>query len=137
MPFDRDDALIAALRARPENAGVLAAVESGSAHGDLGDVLFRVARSTAGMRVIPLQAGAFPALVATPADEDVVVVAASGMRSLLIRVAEVPEEARLSHERAPDLGSDSWRVNPFDPDVSTPRTAEELQRWFAAASRWA
>jgi hypothetical protein len=137
MAFERDHAVIAALRARPENAGVLDAVDSTSAHGDLGEVLFRYARSTGAMRVIPMAAADFPALVATRADDDVVVAAATGMHSLLVRTKELPEPARLSHERAPDLGEDWWHVHPFDAQVSSADIAEELQRWFIAASRWA
>ena len=134
MPFQRDDALVTALRMRPENAAVLDAVEATSAHGDLGDLLIRLARSTGGMRVIPMASTEFPALVATPADQDLVVAAASGMRRLLIRTEHEPPGARLGRDRNPDLGGDWWRVDPFDPAVSREDAAQELQQWFLAAS---
>ncbi len=136
MVFRRDDATIAALRARPENTALLDAVEMTSAHGDLGEVVTRYARSTGSMRVIPTADADFAALVATRSGHDVVVVAATGMSSLLIRTEDVPPGARLGHEQAPELGAGWWRVNPFDADVSIPDTADELQRWFTAASRW-
>jgi hypothetical protein len=136
VTFEWDEALLAALRSRPENAGVLDAVGTTSAHGDLGEVLFRYGRSTGGMRVIPVAAADFPALVATPADDDVVVAAATGMQSLLLRTREVPARARLAHERALEVGADWWRVHPFDPEVDKAETADELQRWFTAASTW-
>ncbi len=136
MAFRRDEPTIAALRARPENTAVLDAIELTSAHGDLGEVLTRYARSTGRMRVIPMADADFPALAATSVVNDVVVVAATGMRALLIRTAAAPPGARLGHEQATDLGADWWRVNPFDADVSIPDTADELQRWFTAASQW-
>lgn len=134
MVFERDEAAFARLRARPENEAVLDAVESSSAHGDLGEVVFHYAASTGGMRVLPVAAADFPALVATPSDRDVVVMAASGMRWLLVRVGDaVPDGARLAHEEAPELGPGWWRVNPFDPAVSRDDTATELQRWVSLA----
>jgi len=134
MVFERDEAAFARLRARPENGAVLDAVESSSAHGDLGDVVFRLAESTGAPRVLPVAAADFPALVATLRDGDVVVLAASGMRWLLVRVGDaVPQGARLDHEEAPELGPGWWRVNPFDPAVSRDDTATELQRWVSLA----
>jgi hypothetical protein len=136
MALHRDDALIAQLREDERNAAVLDAVELTSAHGDLGEVVFRYGRTTGGMRVIPMASADFPALVATPADRDLIVVAASGMQHLLLRVREVPEGVRLEHEAATELGVGWWRVNPFDAEVSIPDTACELQRWFSAAARF-
>jgi len=136
MGFQRDDEAIASLRLRPENKPVLDAVESASAHGDLGEIMFRLARSTGGMRVLPMSSTEFPALVATRADSDAVVVAASGMQMLLIRVAQVPVGAELHHEEARELGPDWWWVNPFDSSVPIAATKVELQRWFTAASIW-
>jgi hypothetical protein len=72
--------------------------------------------------------------VATHPDSDAIVVAASGMRHLLLRVGEdEPEGARLEHERATEVGPGWWRVNPFDRGVSRAATAVELPRWFNAA----
>jgi hypothetical protein len=136
MALQRDDPVIEQLREDEHNAAVLDAVETASAHGDLGEVVFRYARTTGEMRVIPMANADFPALVATPADRDLVVVAAAGMRELLVRVDEVPDGARLEHEAAAELGAGWWRVCPFDAEVSIPDTAAELQRWFSAAARF-
>jgi hypothetical protein len=136
MALQRDDPVIEQLREDEHNAAVLDAVETASAHGDLGEVVFRYARTTGGMRVIPMATADFPALVATPADRHLIVVAAAGMRELLLRVNEVPDGARLEHELATELGTGWWRVHPFDPDVSSPDSAAELQRWFSAAARF-
>ena len=130
----RDDALVARLRLRADNMAILDKVESTSAHGDLGEVVYRFAPTTGQMHVIPLSSAPFPALVATPHGSDVIVVAASGMSRLLIRVNDVPEGACLAHHSAPQVGPDWWHVNPFDRDVSIPDTAAELQRWFSAAT---
>jgi hypothetical protein len=137
MPgFQRDEALIAELRRRPSNQGVLDTVEGSSAHGDLGEVLFHYAASTGGMRVVPLRTEAFPALVATAPDDDQIVAAASGMRWLLIRAGdEAPTAVRLAHDAAPDVGPEWWRVYVFDPEVSRRDIDTELQRWFDAAAQ--
>jgi hypothetical protein len=134
VPFTRDDDLVAQLRQRPDNAAVLDLVERSSAHGDLGRLLFDFAKTTGAMRVVPLASHDFPALVGTPPDSDIVVVAASGMLRLLFRAGEdEPAGARLERERATDLGPEWWRVNPFDREVSRAATALELPRWFTTA----
>ena len=134
MAFRCDDELIEQLRLRADNRAVLDLVESSSAHGDLGEVLFDYAKATGALRVVPLASTDFPALVATPRDDDVIVAAATGMQSLLLRVGdEPPDGARLGHEPVPEAGPGWWRVNPFDAEVSRANTAIELQRWFGAA----
>jgi hypothetical protein len=138
MPFQRDDALVERLRAVPGNEPVLDAVESTSAHGDLGDVLFRYARSTGEMRVVPLASHDFPGLVATPRGDDRIVAAATGMQWLLLRAGtEPPEGAQLTHEPDARLSSEWWRVHVFDFGVSRAVAEVEIQRWFDAASRLA
>jgi hypothetical protein len=135
VPFRRDDALLAGLRAQEGNAAVIDALEATSAHSDLGDVLFRFARSTGQLRVVPLSSSTFPALVCTRAGDDRIVAAASGMQWLLVRVDELPDDVRLHHEPAPELGHGWWRVHPFDPEVSADDAVDELQRWLSAATR--
>jgi hypothetical protein len=132
--FQRDEALVARLRQFPGNDAVLDLVENTSAHGDLGEVLFRYAASTGPMRVVPLRTEVFPALAATAADSDRIVAAATGMRWLLLRTGDaVPDGARLTHEVAPDAGPGWWRVYVFDREVSRADTEVELQRWFTLA----
>jgi len=136
MAFVRDEALIAQLRRLPVNVAVLDAVESTSAHGDLGEVVFRYAKRCGDMRVVPLRSEVYPAIVATPVDGDVVVVAASGMHALLMRTGDAPERPRLPHELVPELGEGWWRVRPWIAEVSAEDAAVELTRWFSAAERY-
>ncbi|MGZ4707749.1 MAG: hypothetical protein ACXWBN_03285 [Acidimicrobiales bacterium] len=134
MAFRRDDALIEQLRRRPDNVAVLELVESASAHGDLGELLFDHAKATGDLRVVPLASADFPALVATPSDDDLIVAAAAGMRRLLLRAGdEPPEGARLRHEPVAEAGPGWWHVEPFDPEVNRAAAVMELRRWLSAA----
>lgn len=108
-------------------------VERASAHGDLGEVLFRQARRF-GMRVVALSSQHYPALVATASGSDLIVAAAFDQHALLLRVGSgPPPNTSVRHDPVPDLGPEWWRVNPFDASVSVTDLEAELTRWFAAA----
>jgi RNA polymerase sigma-70 factor (ECF subfamily) len=113
------------LRALPANAAVLAYTESGHAHSDLGGALHQHARE-AGLRVVAVGSGDFPALVAATGG-GLAVACALGMARLGLRAgAEPPAGAQSDHTPAPELGEGWWWVDPWAPGLSA---------WFEAAAR--
>ena len=86
------------------------------------------------MRALHVSDMDFAALFATVRSSDTIVIAASGMRNLMIRSGGRPEGARLTATPLPNLGSGWWRVTPWDVEVSTGDAERELDSWFALAT---
>ena len=123
------------LPALPANAAVLDYTQGGESHSDLGGELDRHARE-AGLRVVAVGVGDFPALVAAT-DGGLVVACALGMARLGLRAgAEPPAGARLEHSPAPELGEDWWWVELWTGALpSGGDRAAQLGAWFGAAAR--